>query len=187
QPSHHVLGVAVAAGCFTVADKYMEKVLRELYSPEGWPGDEDNGEMAAWFMLNEVGLYEIDFGADELLLFSPLIRGDFTMALPGEGRLLRVENVHRDGCSVTTSSPYVCEVHWYPSSPRESTEDEPSSAFDSSVPDGVSAHGSIRGGRPRRPIPRQRDHVVLSNRRLARSELSKGGRLLFYTSSTPCE
>ncbi|KAF4742687.1 hypothetical protein FOZ62_031614 [Perkinsus olseni] len=188
QPSHHVLGVAVAAGCFTVADKYMEKVLRELYSPEGWPGDEDNGEMAAWFMLNEMGLYEIDFGADELLLFSPLIRGDFTMALPGEGRLLRVENVHRDGCSATTSSPYVCEVHWYPSSPMESTEDDASSAFDSSVSDGVSGHGSIRGGRPHRPIPRESDaHVVLSDRRLARAELSKGGRLLFYTSSTPCE
>ncbi|KAF4672079.1 hypothetical protein FOL47_000946 [Perkinsus chesapeaki] len=72
QPSHHVLGVALTAGCETTADENMRKVLEELYNPDGWAGDEDNGEMSAWFLLNAIGIFMVDFGKDELLLFSPM-------------------------------------------------------------------------------------------------------------------
>lgn len=49
QPVHHVLYVAQVAGCHDLAEMKLRKVMRELYSLDGWIGDEDNGEMSAWY------------------------------------------------------------------------------------------------------------------------------------------
>ncbi|EER05410.1 conserved hypothetical protein [Perkinsus marinus ATCC 50983] len=171
QPSHHVLGIAVAAQCFHVADKYMEKVLTELYTPDGWSGDEDNGEMAAWYMLNSLGFYMIDFAKDELLLFAPLVKGNYTISLLGEKTAVRVENVDLSG-GHASSRPYVCEVHWYPLRGNiNAAELELDSAR------------SVRG-LTRRPEPV--DYVVLETRRLARTDFVKGGRLVYFTSASRC-
>lgn len=37
-----------------------------------FPGDEDNGEMGAWYILSAIGLYNLSPGSDEFIFGSPL-------------------------------------------------------------------------------------------------------------------
>ena len=51
QPVHGVLWLPARLGRPDVTDRLVRRVLDELYSPDGYCGDEDNGEMAAWYVL----------------------------------------------------------------------------------------------------------------------------------------
>jgi putative alpha-1,2-mannosidase len=47
-------------------------VLNELYTPDSYPGDEDTGSMAAWFVLSALGFYPVCPGRPSYVLGSPL-------------------------------------------------------------------------------------------------------------------
>merc|ERR1719426_278036 len=74
QPVHHVLYIAKKAGCNDVADKFLRKTMQELYTIDGWAGDEDNGEMASWYVLSALGIYSLEGAKDELVLGSPAVK-----------------------------------------------------------------------------------------------------------------
>ena len=57
QPVHAFLWMPARAGRPDVTDKLVRRVLLEQYSPEVFPGDEDNGEMGAWFVTAALGLF----------------------------------------------------------------------------------------------------------------------------------
>jgi predicted alpha-1,2-mannosidase len=96
QPSHEVLWVAKKAGCDELADKYLRRVMDKLYTTEGWCGDEDNGEMGAWYVLSALGIYSLEGAKDEMVLGSPAVshasvslpgdRGNLTVVAKNQGR-----------------------------------------------------------------------------------------------------
>lgn len=59
QPVHHVLWLYALAGAPEKCHRSVHRVLNELYSfgPRGFAGDEDNGQMSAWFLFAAMGLY----------------------------------------------------------------------------------------------------------------------------------
>jgi len=88
QPVHHVLWVAKKAGCNDVADVYLRKVLQTLYTKSGWSGDEDNGEMASWYVLSALGIYALEGAKDEMVVGSPAVKSA-TVKLP-QGKIFKV-------------------------------------------------------------------------------------------------
>lgn len=74
QPVHHVLPLYAVAGRWDRAERTMHRVLRELYraAPDGLAGDEDNGEMSAWFVLGVLGLFPLRPATGEWLALQPL-------------------------------------------------------------------------------------------------------------------
>jgi predicted alpha-1,2-mannosidase len=100
QPVHHVLWVAQKAGCNEVAETYLRRVVSKLYTTRGWAGDEDNGEMASWYVLSALGLYSLEGAKDELVIGSPAVVGA-VVRLP-RGRVLQVtvENQAKDNVRV---------------------------------------------------------------------------------------
>ena len=42
----------------------MRAILDKYYStgPDGYPGDEDQGQMGAWFVMSAIGLFQVDGG-----------------------------------------------------------------------------------------------------------------------------
>ncbi|MEM6560467.1 MAG: GH92 family glycosyl hydrolase [Planctomycetota bacterium] len=56
QPVHAVLFLPARVGRPDITDTLVRRVLDELYTPDTFPGDEDNGEMAAWYVLCAIGL-----------------------------------------------------------------------------------------------------------------------------------
>src|SRR5690606_32626944 len=53
---------------------HVRRILTELYSggPEGYPGDEDQGQMSAWYVLSALGFYSVCPGTDQYVIGSPL-------------------------------------------------------------------------------------------------------------------
>ncbi len=72
QPVHHVLGVYAAAGRQDRMQFWTHKVLNELYSPEHFAGDEDTGSMAAWYVLNALGIFVLCPAKAEYVMTRPL-------------------------------------------------------------------------------------------------------------------
>jgi len=67
QPSHHVLFLYAAAGATERARYWVDRVCRELYTPDDFAGDEDNGEMACWYLLALHGTYPMAPGLDVMI------------------------------------------------------------------------------------------------------------------------
>ncbi|MFW0792997.1 GH92 family glycosyl hydrolase [Gordonia sp. CPCC 205515] len=87
QPVHNALFLYLAAGRPWRTQTEVRRVLETMYSPEGFPGDEDNGEMAAWYVLGALGIYPHCPGRPEWALGSPLMRRT-TVHLPGDRDLV---------------------------------------------------------------------------------------------------
>jgi predicted alpha-1,2-mannosidase len=71
QPVHHVLYLFAAAGYPWKTQHWVRKVMDELYTPSMFPGDEDNGEMSAWYVLNALGLFPLTPGNGTWMLGAP--------------------------------------------------------------------------------------------------------------------
>jgi len=67
QPSYHIPYLYAAIGKQEKTDHWVGKIINELFSAEadGFPGDEDNGTMAAWYVLSCIGVYQICPGKTE--------------------------------------------------------------------------------------------------------------------------
>jgi predicted alpha-1,2-mannosidase len=74
QPVHHVLYLYAAAGRPWRTQQAVRRVMEELYTPDTFAGDEDNGEMSAWYVLSSLGLFPLCPGHPSWVLGSPLFR-----------------------------------------------------------------------------------------------------------------
>ena len=89
QPVHHLLYIFPYAGRSDRTQFWARKVMRQLYTPETFPGDEDTGSMSAWFILSAMGFYPLCPGRPEYTLGSPLF-SRATLHLQG-GKTLVIE------------------------------------------------------------------------------------------------
>ncbi len=81
QPVHHVLTLFAQAGAPERTEHFVHRVLNELYSPTHLPGDEDNGEMSAWYVLASIGLFPACPGDGTWMPIRPLFE-KVTVRLP---------------------------------------------------------------------------------------------------------
>ncbi|BDI29919.1 alpha-1 2-mannosidase [Capsulimonas corticalis] len=72
QPVHLALFLYAAAGSPARTQYWVRRTMNELYTPDDFPGDEDNGEMASWYLFNALGLYPLCPGHPSYVLSSPL-------------------------------------------------------------------------------------------------------------------
>lgn len=74
QPIQHMIYLYNYAGVPYKAQKRIREVLDKLYSatPDGYCGDEDNGQTSAWYVFSSLGFYPVTPGIDQYVLGSPL-------------------------------------------------------------------------------------------------------------------
>ncbi|KFU77397.1 alpha-1,2-mannosidase, putative [Amycolatopsis lurida] len=76
QPSHHIPWIYHYAGAPAKTQRIVREVLRKLYVGsdlgQGYPGDEDNGEMSAWYVFAALGFYPLAMGSPEYVIGAPL-------------------------------------------------------------------------------------------------------------------
>ncbi|HKF31190.1 MAG TPA: GH92 family glycosyl hydrolase [Jatrophihabitantaceae bacterium] len=94
QPSHHIPYMYDFAGAPAKTQKIVREILQRLYVGseigQGYPGDEDNGEMSSWDILSSLGLYPLEAGSPNWAIGSPL----FTEA-----------TVHRSSGDIVVNAP----------------------------------------------------------------------------------
>ena len=83
EPSHHAAWLYSLLGQPQKTRKYVHRILDEMYSskPDGLCGNEDCGQMSAWYVLASLGMYEVCPGSDIWIETEPI----FTVE--GFGRL----------------------------------------------------------------------------------------------------
>lgn len=62
EPGHHVAYLYNAAGHPWKAQKYLSQIMRTLYTntPDGLCGNEDCGQMSAWYVFSSMGFYPVN-------------------------------------------------------------------------------------------------------------------------------
>ncbi|ROR28669.1 putative alpha-1,2-mannosidase [Mobilisporobacter senegalensis] len=92
QPSHHIPYMYNYAGQPWKTQEYVRDVLDRCYVGstfgQGYIGDEDNGEMSAWYIFSALGFYPLAMGSDEYAIGSPLF-DEVTVNLE-EGKTLKI-------------------------------------------------------------------------------------------------
>lgn len=74
QPIQHMLYLYNYSGEPWKAQYWIREVMDKLYSatPDGYCGDEDNGQTSAWYVFSAMGFYPVCPGSNEYVLGSPL-------------------------------------------------------------------------------------------------------------------
>jgi predicted alpha-1,2-mannosidase len=74
EPSHHIAYLYNYAGQPWKAQSYVRQILDEFYSPnpDGLIGNEDCGQMSAWYVLSSTGMYQVTPGSPFFDLSAPL-------------------------------------------------------------------------------------------------------------------
>uniref|UniRef100_UPI003217E3A4 GH92 family glycosyl hydrolase n=1 Tax=uncultured Draconibacterium sp. TaxID=1573823 RepID=UPI003217E3A4 len=73
EPSHHTLYLYNYAGAPWKSQELARKVMDELYhsGPDGLCGNEDMGQMSAWYVLSSMGFYPVAPGQNVYCIGSP--------------------------------------------------------------------------------------------------------------------
>ena len=74
QPSFHIPFIYAYFGKTEKTDYWVHRICREAFSwrDDGFPGDEDNGTMAAWYIFAVIGCYPLTPGKNEFVKFTKL-------------------------------------------------------------------------------------------------------------------
>jgi len=75
EPSHHLVYEYDYVGQPWKAQFMVRRVMNELYhdAPAGLSGNEDCGQMSAWYILSALGFYEVCPGSDHYDIGSPVV------------------------------------------------------------------------------------------------------------------
>ncbi len=76
QPIQHMIYLYNYAGQPWKAQYWLRQVMDRMYTPgpDGYCGDEDNGQTSAWYVFSALGFYPVCPGTDEYVLGSPLFK-----------------------------------------------------------------------------------------------------------------
>jgi predicted alpha-1,2-mannosidase len=91
EPSHHIAYLYVYAGQPWKTQARARSLMETMYfaKPDGIQGNEDVGQMSAWYILSALGFYSVDPVSGNYILGSPLFESA-TVDL-GNGRHLEIE------------------------------------------------------------------------------------------------
>lgn len=112
EPSHHVAYLYNVAGEPAKGAKYLREIMDNLYlnTPAGLSGNEDCGQMSAWYVFSAMGFYPVNPVGGEYEIGTPLFKKveipvvegkTFTLSAPG----LSDENIYVKSVKVN-GEPY---------------------------------------------------------------------------------
>ena len=102
QPAQHMIYLYNWAGQPWKTQKHVREVMDRLYSaaPDGYCGDEDNGQTSAWYVFSALGFYPVCPCSDEYAVGSPYFRKAVVHLENGKRLEINAENNSSD-------TPYV--------------------------------------------------------------------------------
>jgi predicted alpha-1,2-mannosidase len=76
QPIQHMIYLYNYAGQPWKTQYWLREVMDRLYTPapDGYCGDEDNGQTSAWYVFSSMGFYPVTPAVDEYVIGAPLFK-----------------------------------------------------------------------------------------------------------------
>ena len=105
EPSHHVAYLYACAGEPWKTQKYVAYIMNELYndSSSGYAGNDDCGEMSAWYVFGALGFYPVNPVSGEYVIGTPMLE-EAVIQLPGR-KTFTVKTPRKEGNEV-----YICSM-----------------------------------------------------------------------------
>lgn len=94
EPSHHITYIYTMIGQPWKCAEKVRRILGELYHdrPEGLCGNEDVGQMSAWYVLSALGMYQAEPAGGRYFFGSPAVDGATLRVRGGEFRITAADN-----------------------------------------------------------------------------------------------
>jgi predicted alpha-1,2-mannosidase len=94
QPIQHMVYLYNYAGEPWKAQYWSREIMDKLYSanPDGYCGDEDNGQTSAWYVFSALGFYPVCPGSDQYILGSPLFQSTEIYLENGKTLTIKADN-----------------------------------------------------------------------------------------------
>ena len=95
EPSHHITYLYNYAGEPWKTQKYVRRIMDEFYknAPDGLIGNEDCGQMSAWYVMSAAGFYPVAPGSPEYAFGTPLFPQMIYKLENGKSFTIRAKNV----------------------------------------------------------------------------------------------
>ena len=105
EPSHHIAYLYDYSGAAAKTQQHIAGIVHTQYAdrPDGLAGNDDAGQMSAWFVFSALGFYPVTPGIPAYALGTPLF-DDATLHLP-DGKSFHIAAHHR-----APGSPYIRSV-----------------------------------------------------------------------------
>ena len=102
EPSHHVIYLFNTVGQPWKTQKYAAEVMHELYknTPAGLCGNEDCGQMSAWYVFSAMGFYPVDPVGGRYEIGTPLYPEVKMHLANGKTLVVRAPAVSRENCYI---------------------------------------------------------------------------------------
>lgn len=103
QPIQHMIYLYNYAGVPWKAQYKIREVLNRLYhpTPDGYCGDEDNGQTSAWYVMSALGFYTVCPGTDQYVIGSPLFDSVEIQLENGKKLKLLAKNNSSENCYIS--------------------------------------------------------------------------------------
>lgn len=94
EPSHHVAHLYNYSGQSWKTQQYVSKIMNELYSntPEGYCGNDDCGQMSAWYVFNAMGFYPVNPANGIYIIGSPVLEEAVIQLSANRAFIIRAKN-----------------------------------------------------------------------------------------------
>ncbi|MDR3217695.1 MAG: GH92 family glycosyl hydrolase [Dysgonamonadaceae bacterium] len=104
QPVQHMIYLYNYSGEPWKTQYWVREVMDKLYSaaPDGYCGDEDNGQTSAWYVFSAMGFYPVCPGTDEYVLGSPLFEKVSLNLENGKKVVINALNNHKNNRYVSS-------------------------------------------------------------------------------------
>ncbi|PKP35545.1 MAG: hypothetical protein CVU00_01980 [Bacteroidetes bacterium HGW-Bacteroidetes-17] len=98
EPSHHMAYLYDYIGAPAKGAKVLRKIMDELYTdqPSGLCGNEDCGQMSAWYVLSALGFYPVCPGDNQYIIGTPLFDEISINLENGKKLTIKSENLSKE-------------------------------------------------------------------------------------------
>jgi len=109
EPSHHIIYMYTALGHPQKTAKWVKVVTDSMYKtgPDGLTGNDDCGQMSAWYIWSALGMYPMNPSAGQYVFGLPLIK-NASITLPNK-KILTIQTIENK--STKLSEKYVTSVY----------------------------------------------------------------------------
>ncbi len=95
EPSHHIAYLYNFTGSAHKTQKMINRIMKDMYhdTPDGLEGNEDCGQMSAWYILSALGFYPVTPGTTDYIIGTPLFSSAIINLENGKTFTIKAEGV----------------------------------------------------------------------------------------------
>jgi len=98
EPSHHIAWLYAFSDSPKTGQKYIHRIINDFHNntPDGMIGNDDCGQMSAWYIFSSLGFYPVNAATGEFVTGTPQLRKAVIHLQNGKDFITEAENIARD-------------------------------------------------------------------------------------------